>query len=219
MQCKSISLALPGKTSFPTDQAYTTSLASYFSQQEEQISPSCIVTPATSEDVAIVVGILSEANAGKEACPFAIRGGGHSTFAGAANVANGVTIDMREISQVSVNQDGTVASIGAGALWRDVYAKLDAMNLAVPGGRVSEVGVAGLTLGGRLIVWHFLSHSFRYSGIGSLLTNNSSCQVESRSILLDMDSCATTSSTTRLFWQAEKRSTPMHSKIRTYGLL
>ena len=83
-------------------------------------------------------------------CSFAVRGGGHTPFAGAANIENGVTIDFGSMNQVTVNQNQTITSIGAGARWGSVYSTLDAMNLAVSGGRVSDVGVAGLTLGGKL---------------------------------------------------------------------
>lgn len=83
-------------------------------------------------------------------CSFAVRGGGHTPFAGAASIEDGVTIDFGSMNQVNVNQAQTITSIGAGARWGNVYSKLDAMNLAVSGGRVSNVGVAGLTLGGKL---------------------------------------------------------------------
>jgi hypothetical protein len=42
-----------------------------------------------------------------------------------------------------------LSPLWGGARWEDVYLKLDAMNLAVSGGRVNDVGVGGLTLGGR----------------------------------------------------------------------
>lgn len=66
---------------------------------------------------------------------------------------SGVTIDMTGISSVTVNADKTVASIGAGASWLDVYLYLDGLGVAVAGGRNAAVGVGGLTLGG----WSFLS--------------------------------------------------------------
>lgn len=70
------------------------------------------------------------------------------SWAGAANIQNGVTIDLSAMNTVTVSDDQQIASVGAGARWQDVYLKLDAMNLAVSGGRVNDVGVAGLTLGG-----------------------------------------------------------------------
>ena len=72
------------------------------------------------------------------------------SWAGAANIQNGVTIDLSAMNSVSVSRDKRTTSVGSGARWQDVYLKLDAMNLAVSGGRVNDVGVAGLTIGGAL---------------------------------------------------------------------
>lgn len=55
---------------------------------------------------------------------------------------------MSGFDDITVNKRGTVTCIGAGQKWINVYRKLDAMGLAVSGGRVGSVGVAGLTLGG-----------------------------------------------------------------------
>jgi FAD/FMN-containing dehydrogenase len=85
------------------------------------------------------------------ACQVAIRSGGHTPWAGAANINGGVTIDMSAINQVTVSADQMLTSIGPGARWIDVYLKLDALGLAVPGGRISEVGVGGLVTGGQHI--------------------------------------------------------------------
>ena len=52
------------------------------------------------------------------------------------------------MEQVSVSKDRTTTSIGPGARWVDAYLVLDAMGLAISGGRVASVGVAGLTTGG-----------------------------------------------------------------------
>ena len=39
-------------------------------------------------------------------------------------------------------------TVGPGNRWADVYSKLDALGIAIGGGRVATVGVGGLTLGG-----------------------------------------------------------------------
>lgn len=87
---------------------------------------------------------------------FAIRGGGHTPWAGSANINGGVTIDMTSIKDVSVNQDQTIASVGAGAVWGDVYRKMDSLGLAVIGGRGSTIGVGGLLTGGDDLSWSSL---------------------------------------------------------------
>ena len=59
-------------------------------------------------------------------------------WAGAANIQDGVTIDLSAINQVNISSNRMIASVGPGARWGEVYSKLDAMGLAVSGGRVAE---------------------------------------------------------------------------------
>ena len=89
---------------------------------------------------------------GQPQCQFAIRGGGHTPWAGSANINNGVTIDLRAMNTVSVNPSHTFVSAGPGNRWVDVYSQLDPLGLSVTGGRISDIGVAGLTTGGKFII-------------------------------------------------------------------
>jgi len=47
-----------------------------------------------------------------------------------------------------VNKNQTQTSLGPGNRWKDVYSHLDPLGLSVIGGRVADIGVGGLTLGG-----------------------------------------------------------------------
>jgi FAD/FMN-containing dehydrogenase len=105
--------------------------------------PSCIVKPTCAADVVQIISKIVSAN-----CQFAIKGRGHAPGAGFANIDSGITIDMTGLSSVSVRNDYSVASVGAGASWLDVYTFLDPINKTVAGGRNGAVGVGGLTLGG-----------------------------------------------------------------------
>ena len=157
VQCTALKVLLGGKVSFPTSDIYTASLDEYFSAQEKALVPSCIIRPQDSKDVATAIHALSVANKiGIGGVRFAIRGQGHTPWAGAANINGGVTIDMRAMKNISVNHDHSVTSIGSGAQWLDVYITLDALGLSVPGGRVADVGVGGLITGG---MWKFSKDS------------------------------------------------------------
>ena len=81
-------------------------------------------------------------------CQFAVKSGGHAAFAGASNIQNGITIDLINLKQVKVSDDRTLTRVGVGNRWLDVYSKLDKQGLSVVGGRVADIGVGGLTLGG-----------------------------------------------------------------------
>ena len=146
--CRALSKALPDRVYLPTSNSYTASLRSYFSLQEAELNPVCVISPVNSREVAAAIKVLTASPRIK----FAVRGGGHTVWAGSANIQDGVTIDMRAINDVKVSRDQTFTSVGAGALWRDVYTTLDAQGLATSGGRAAQVGVGGLTTGGKLSV-------------------------------------------------------------------
>ncbi|TGO13537.1 hypothetical protein BTUL_0068g00460 [Botrytis tulipae] len=149
--CKALQLALGLKVSYPSSSEYNTFLNNFYSQQESQLSPGCIVSPTSTTDVSISVGILSIL--GKLAnwspsCQFAIKSGGHAPGVSQASINQGVTINLSPLNFIDVSADQSVVSVGPGARWGEVYLKLDALQLAVPGGRVNSVGVGGLTVGG-----------------------------------------------------------------------
>jgi hypothetical protein len=131
--------------SFSVTTAYNASISSYWSQQAEALSPGCIFTPTSAQDVSEAVAILSSLSVlGSNynlGCQLAIRSGGHTPWAGTNNINSGVTIDMNSINQVTVSADKSYTSVGPRNRWVDVYMKLDALNLSVPGGRVSTVGL------------------------------------------------------------------------------
>jgi len=77
-----------------------------------------------------------------------VRSGGHAAFAGASNAHNGLTIDLRGLNKVKLSDGDTIAHIGTGNTWYDVYTALQPSNLTVIGGRVAAIGVGGLTTGG-----------------------------------------------------------------------
>ncbi|TGJ82176.1 hypothetical protein E0Z10_g6569 [Xylaria hypoxylon] len=145
--CAALSTGLGGgKVSLAGSTAYNVSVASYFSQQQQAVQPACVVSPQTTQDVSTAIRILTSHTDGQ--CKFSIRSGGHASWAGASNIAGGVVIDIRALNSVDVHSDTSTVSVGAGAAWDDVYAKLDPVGRSVNGGRAAEVGVGGLTLGG-----------------------------------------------------------------------
>ncbi|KAK2597530.1 hypothetical protein N8I77_012311 [Diaporthe amygdali] len=141
--CTALAAVLGSETFSQGSTAYTSSLSSYWSLQETELLPSCIVQPTTAEHVSLAVKTLASNN-----CSFAVRSGGHSPNAGAANIAAGVTIDLTHLDTVTVSSDQSTVSVGPAATWGAVYSTLDPLNLTVAGGRSGGVGVGGLTLGG-----------------------------------------------------------------------
>ena len=152
LQCKALTYVLGTKVAYPLDPEYGVTLKSYWSAQEQSVLPNCIVEPTSTKDVQAAIFVLSVVSKYKKftsECKFAIKGAGHTPQKNAANQPGGVTIDLAALNSISVNPAKTVTSIGPGNRWGNVYSFLDPMNLAIPGGRVSEVGVAGLITGGK----------------------------------------------------------------------
>ncbi|KUJ19297.1 FAD-binding domain-containing protein, partial [Mollisia scopiformis] len=143
--CLALSLLLKDKVSFPGSQVYRASLGSYFSLQQAQVNPLCIVAPQTTEDVSTAVRALTTP---APTCQFAVRSGGHSSFSGASNIQGGITIDLRALDRIELSQDRSIVSLGVGASWGSVYSYLDGLNLSVTGGRSFGVGVGGVSIGG-----------------------------------------------------------------------
>lgn len=115
---------------------------SYWSAQQDAVTPVCTFKPTTALEVSILVLLSRVAK-----CQFAVKGGGHAAFKGASSIDGGITISLERFDKIQALPNG-VATVGAGSRWYDVYTTLEKSGLAVVGGRASSVGVSGLTLGG-----------------------------------------------------------------------
>jgi FAD/FMN-containing dehydrogenase len=71
-------------------------------------------------------------------CPFAVKSGGHAAFPGASSIEGGITVDLADMKERKLSDDGKTVAIGPGNRWLDVYDYLTPYNLAVVGGRVSR---------------------------------------------------------------------------------
>lgn len=118
------------------------------------LKPACIVTPKDSVEVSHVMKALSALNT-----TFAIRSGGHKDAPGFASIGNGgVLIALSQLKSLSLSHDKSIATIGPGLRWGDVYSALEPQGRIVVGGRVSIVGVGGLILGGPYDLHQFFKH-------------------------------------------------------------
>jgi FAD/FMN-containing dehydrogenase len=78
-----------------------------------------------------------------------IKGGGHH-IAGTCIAERGLTLDMSRMRDITIDPDAKLARVGPGCLLKDLDQASQAHGLATVLGFISEVGVAGLTLGGGL---------------------------------------------------------------------
>lgn len=148
--CELINSEIPYSVSYAGSPAYNESVTSYYSGQERDLRPGCIFTPMDTSDVSNFVKLVTKKIDGCSKVPqFSVRSGGHMIWQGAANIDEGITVDMRAMDSLTLNNDKTVATLGVGAIWSDIYPQLVPHNLTVMGGRVPGIGVGGLATGGR----------------------------------------------------------------------
>jgi FAD/FMN-containing dehydrogenase len=103
--------------------------------------PSLIAKARSTADVVAALRFALERD-----LPFAVRAGGHS-LAGFSTIDDGLVIDLRGLGRVDVDPARRLARVGAGLHWAELDAATQEHGLAVTGGRISDTGVAGLTLG------------------------------------------------------------------------
>ena len=104
--------------------------------------PAAILRCTCTEDVRLGLALARE-----HGLVVAVRGGGHS-MAGLSTCDDGLVIDLSPMKTVTVDPVRRTAVAEPGLLWRDFDRATQEHGLAVPGGEVSDTGIAGLTLGG-----------------------------------------------------------------------
>ena len=104
--------------------------------------PSLILRCTSTADVQAAV-----THARQTGLVIAVRAGGHS-MAGLSVCDDGIVIDLTPMKDIQVDPARRTATVQPGVIWRELDAATQLHGLAVPGGEVSDTGVAGLTLGG-----------------------------------------------------------------------
>ncbi|KAL6697232.1 FAD-binding domain-containing protein [Trichoderma pleuroticola] len=154
--CRRLDAQIPGRVFYPDSTTYNSSISSYYSGQERELNPSCIFRPTSTSEVSQFVKLITDCGDVK----FAVRGGGHTLWTGAANIDDGITVDMRSLNGLDLSKDHKIARLGGGAVFSDIYPKLVPYNLTVMGGRVPGIGAGGFVTGGGIT---FLSRRHGYS--------------------------------------------------------
>jgi FAD/FMN-containing dehydrogenase len=107
-------------------------------------TPALVLQPASAHDVAAAVEFARQ-----RGLLLSIKGGGHN-IAGTSIADRGLMLDMSRMREVTVDPDARVARVGPGCVLKEVDRATQEHGLATVLGFISEVGVAGLTLGGGL---------------------------------------------------------------------
>ncbi|KAF3484372.1 bifunctional solanapyrone synthase [Arthroderma uncinatum] len=105
------------------------------------LDPACVFVPDSTEKVARTVRLFSQ-----NECKFSIKGGGHSSIPGAANIDDGIMMVMYRMKDTEINFKEGYIRVGAGLLLHEIYAVLDPYKLSAVIGRYGEIGL-GLAVG------------------------------------------------------------------------
>ncbi|KAH7356008.1 FAD binding domain protein [Pyrenochaeta sp. MPI-SDFR-AT-0127] len=114
-----------------------------WSVHQREAKPSLIFQPTSAKEVAIALLLCRQSN-----IKFAVKSGGHAAMKGASSTDEGVVLDLKNLNSVVLSENKTIAKIGAGNKWKQVFEELEKHGLAVAGGRAGDVGVGGYSLGG-----------------------------------------------------------------------
>jgi FAD/FMN-containing dehydrogenase len=131
--------AIAGEVITPEDGAYEEARKVWNGMIDRH--PALIVRCSSTDDVVAAVNFGRDNGLIVSVC-----GGAHST-PGYSTCDGGIVIDLGPMNGVAVDSDARTARVQGGAQWGHLDAATQEHGLAVTGGRVSDTGVAGLTLG------------------------------------------------------------------------
>ena len=134
--------SLTGELVRPGDGAYDEARSVWNGMIDLQ--PVAVARCASTGDVVAALRVAREAG-----IPIAVRGGGHNV-AGFGTIDEGLVVDLSPMRDVTVDATTRRVRAGGGATLKHLDAATQAHGLVVPGGVVSDTGVAGLTLNGGL---------------------------------------------------------------------
>ncbi|KAI0179441.1 hypothetical protein GGR52DRAFT_306858 [Hypoxylon sp. FL1284] len=142
--CQTLGQRYPNQLHWPGSDEYANEASLYWSKTT-LVAPYCIFTPESANHVSAAVIEFRRTQT-----QFAVRGGGHMPVRGAAGTNQGVLIAMTRMNDTALSSDRSIASLGPGLRWADVYDWLNTQGRVVLGGRYAPVGVPGVLLGGGL---------------------------------------------------------------------
>jgi FAD/FMN-containing dehydrogenase len=105
--------------------------------------PAAIAYCASARDVAAAVSFARDAS-----LEISVRSGGAHSTPGLGVGDAGIVVDVSRMNDVEVDPMARRATVGGGALLRDVDAATQAHGLAVPLGEIGHTGIGGIATGG-----------------------------------------------------------------------
>ncbi|KAE8156552.1 hypothetical protein BDV40DRAFT_305962 [Aspergillus tamarii] len=127
----------------PSSSAFKGAQNSFWNQVQRQKTPECFFQPAEAHQVAKAMLEVV-----KRDCPFAIKGGGHSSNPDGCTVNAGFQFDLANLNHIEIAEDKLSVRVGPGVRWGDLFKVLEPQGVIAVGGRDYGVGVPGFIFGG-----------------------------------------------------------------------
>ncbi len=124
----------------PTDEGYESARKIWNAMIDR--FPALIARCTSAQDVVEAVNFARQ-----QQLLISVRGGGHNVAGNAVN-DGGLMIDLSPMKEIHVDPQSRTAIVQPGVVFGELDRATQPFGLAVPGGIVSETGIAGLTLGG-----------------------------------------------------------------------
>lgn len=141
----------PAQVINPSSTAFTEAQNSYWNVLQRQKIPTCFFQPTDVRQVQTAVAQVAKAK-----CPFAIKGGGHSSNSEGSSIENGFLFDLAKLNHVEIASDNQTVRVGPGVRWGPLFKILEKRGVIAVGGRDFGVGVPGFIFGGKspsLVPW------------------------------------------------------------------
>ncbi|KAL2071017.1 hypothetical protein VTL71DRAFT_14043 [Oculimacula yallundae] len=123
--------------------AYANAQGTFWNTRQKDTAPGCFFQPKTTEQVqAAIVEVV------RAKCPFAIKGGGHSSNPKGSSIQDGFQFDLSHIDHIRIAEDKETVEVGPGVHWGQLYLELEKHGIIAVGGRDAIVGVPGFIFGG-----------------------------------------------------------------------
>lgn len=127
----------------PKSEDYEAEQVKYWSAACTALRPDCIVAPKTAKEMSHVVKTIRSSDVN-----FAVKSGGHSANSYHASIEDGILVSTQNLNQIDYDPETENAVVGPGLRWGEVAETLQSLERVVVGGRLGNVGVGGLILGG-----------------------------------------------------------------------
>lgn len=135
-----LSDSLPGRVVLPGDRTYDLLRMPFNTRPDPR--PSAILRCFSEDDVRRAVDVAVSAE-----LPVTVRGGGHGAE-GWCSITGQVVIDLSGMQHIEIDLERELVHVSGGTRWGQVDLATYPWGYVAPGGACTDVGAAGLTMGG-----------------------------------------------------------------------